>query len=278
MVKPMTNTHLPELLIALFAAVVVVLTLRKNTPRPIELLAWAALIWVCFIGVSGVHDKQARELTSAWFWGMTHMIQSLIGLGAVGVRQWMVDNRFLLFDWAILVAGADLLLLAFLRSRRHAEGWRPRVLLRDWMELPPPAQARPAPATVSATDEINRRFNVWAPVATAAALTWTTLFLIWTGDVAAPTVGRRLRKVAVGANGVGRRVASTNWRGVVAKASAEPRRLTDQVIDFADLSKGGRDARTNWQAGGFGDVPRRTPDGGIDSDGTQRDRQDKLAS
>jgi hypothetical protein len=112
-------------------------------------------------------------------------------------------------------------------------------------------------------------------VATSAALTWTTLFLIWTGDVAAPTVGRRIKKVAVSADGARRRVAGTDWRRVVEKAGSEPRRLTEQVVDIADLSRRATEMRslaTTWRS------EKDAADGGKDSDGTERDRRNKLAS
>ena len=288
----MTDALLPEFLIALFAGMVAVVIMRKNTPRPVEILLWAGLIWVCILGVTGIHDKQARDLTTAAFWGAVQMVGSLGTLGLLGVQQWLEANRFLIADWAVLVVGADLLALAFLASRREAAGWQPQVRLRDWMELPRLAEPKPVPVTVSAVDEINHRFNLWAPVAAAAALTWTTLFLIWSGDVAAPTVGRRIRKVAVSADGARRRVAGTDWRRVVEKAGAEPRRLTEQVVDMTDLSRRASNVRSraaNWLTeagttpeanwlGGFGVQPPNAPDGGNESDGTQRDRRDQLAS
>jgi len=276
----MNDALLSEILIAIFAGLVAIVIMRKNTPRPVEILLWVGLIWVCLIGVTGIHDKQARDLTSATFWGATQMVGSLLTVGLLGVKQWLVDSRFLLADWAVLVAGADLLLLALLRSRRHAAGWQPQVRLRDWMELPRLAEPKPAPVTVSAVDDINRRFNLWAPVATAAALTWTTLFLIWTGDVAAPTVGRRIKKVAVSADGARRRVARADWRRVVEKAGTEPRRLTEQVVDIADLSRRATEMRSRaatW-LNETGVATHQAPDGRKDSDGTERDRRDQLAS
>lgn len=288
----MTDALLSELLIALFAGMVAVVIMRKNTPRPVEILLWVGLIWVCVLGVTGIHDKQARDLTSATFWGVIQMVGSLATVALQGVGQWTVDNRFVIADWAVLIVGIDLLVLAFLTSRRHAGGWQPRVRLRDWMELPRLTEPRPAPVTVSAVDNVNHRFNVWAPVAAAAAMTWTTLFLIWTGEVAAPTIGRRIRKVAVSADDARRRVAKTDWRHVVEKASSEPRRLTEQVVDIADLSRRATEMRsraTSWLneagttperdwLGGFGVMPSSAPDGGNDSDGTERDRRDQLAS
>lgn len=274
----MTDALIPEVLIALFAGLVAVAIMRKNTPRPVELLLWAGLVWVCVLGVTSVHDKPARDLTLATWWGLLQLVGSLIGGLQQGVLQWVIDNRFFIADWAVLLAGADLLLLAYLRSRREAAGWQPQVRLRDWMELPRYSEPKPAPVTVSAVEEINRKFNLWAPVAAAAAVTWTTFFLIWTGDVAAPSIGRRIRMAAVMANGARRQVAS--------------RRLTAQVIEMADLPRraaGVRSRATTWLAqagehpevnwlGGFATMPPDVEDGGTDNNGTQLDRRDQLAS
>jgi hypothetical protein len=271
----------------------VVIMRKKHTPRPIELLLWAGLIWVCILGVTGVRDQQARELTVATFWGVWQLVGSLIGVAQQSAWQWMLDNRFVLADWVVLIAGADLLLLALLKSRRDAIGWQPQIRLGDWMELPRLGQLpEPAPVTVSAVDEINQRFNLWAPIAAAAAVTWTTLFLIWSGDVVLPTVGRRLKRVAVTADGARRRFARTDWHRVIEKAGSEPRRITEQVVDIADvsrraaemrvraatwLSEAGTHPEANW-LGGLGPTPPDAEDGGNHGDGTEPNQRDKLAS
>ncbi len=285
----MTDALLSELLIAIFAGMLAIVIMRKNTPRPVELILWIGLIWVCVLGIAGLRDPQARDLTFATLWGLTQIVGSVITVGGQSVVQWMYTSRFVIADWAVLLVGVDLVALAFLTSRRQAEGWQPQVRLRDWMELPPLAQPRPVPVTVSAVDDINRRFNVWAPVAAAAAMTWTTLFLIWSGDVAMPAMGRKIRKVAVTADGARRRVAAADWHGLV--ESVEPRRLTEQVVDIADLSRRAADARAkaatwltdagttegNW-FGGLAATPPHAADGEIETDGTERDHRDQLAS
>lgn len=270
----MTNALTSELLIAVFAGAVAIATMRKHTPKAVELLLWVGLVWVCLLGVTGIHDTQARDMTVAAFWGITQVVTSVVGLAILGVEQWLIDNRFLLADWGVLIAGVDLLVLAFLTSRRNARGWQPQVRLRDWMEFPRLAEPRPVPVTVSATDEINRRFNVWAPVAAAAALTWTTLFLIWTGDVAVPVIGRRLRSVAHTAKGARRRVAS----GEVVEMADLSRRAADARSGVTTwFSDAGRNSETNW-LGGFDATSPDARHGGTDTDGTKRDRRDQLAS
>jgi hypothetical protein len=229
----MTSAMISELLIALFAGIVVVVTFRRHTPRAVELAAWAGLIWVCVLGLASAREEHARALTSAAVWGGAQMVGTVTGLVGQGASGWIVGHRFAIADWVVLLFGADVLALALLASRRQAEGWTPVIKLRDWMELPRPGVARrPAPTTVSAADEINQRFNTWAPVAIASALTWFTLFLIWTGDVVMPGTFRGARKAAQKAGGARRRVASAGWHGLVEKVGTEPRRLTDQVVDL----------------------------------------------
>jgi hypothetical protein len=288
----MRNAVFSEALIAAFAAMVAITIMRKHTPRAIELLLWTGLIWVCLLGVTGIRDQQARDLTSAAFWGASQVLGSVIQLGVVSLGLWLIDNRFVFADWAVLIAGTDLLILAFLASRRQANGWKPRIRLRDWMEMPRRAEPKPAPVTASAVDELNERFNVWAPVAAAAALTWTTLMLIWTGDVAEPRIRQAGEKAGATAGGARRRLAGVNWRAAVARVSARPRRLTEQVVDIEDLSRraadmrsraatwladAGRTPEVNW-LGGFGVMPPDDLDGGDDPDDKQRDRRDQLAS
>lgn len=279
----MTNALLSELLIALFAGMVAIAIMRKNTPRPVEILLWVGLIWVCVLGVTDIRDPQARDLTSAAFWGAVQMLGSLVTLAALGVEQWLSANRFVLADSAVLIVGIDLLVLAFLMSRREATGWQPQVRLRDWMELPRmAAQPRPAPVGVSAVEVMNRRFNLWAPVAAAAAFTWTTFFLIWTGDVAVPTVGRRIRKAAVTAEGARRRVAQDAQRvfdeqQVVHIGDVSRRAAAMRARAAGWLTEAGTTPEANW-LGGFGVTAPDATDGGNEPDGTQRDRRDKLAS
>jgi hypothetical protein len=288
----MVDAMISELLIALFAGMVVIATFRRNTPRAVEVALWVGLVWVCILGVTSSRDQQARELTSAAVWGASQMVGAIATVAEQSAVQWLFDRRFYIADWVVLLFGVCLLLLTLLATRREALGWQPRVRLGEWMELPRlDSQPRPARVTVSAVDEINQRFNVWAPVATAAALTWLTLLLIWTGDVVVPTAGRKLKGAALRAEMARRRVAAADWRGLLEKAGSEPRRLTEQVVDIDVLAKRASAMRVkaaDWLAevgtapqvswfSGFGAYPTDA-DGGIDLDVTERDRRDRLAS
>lgn len=287
----MGDAMVSEFLIALFAGMVLVATFRRNTPLAVEIVLWAGLIWVCVLAVNSTHGVQARALTSAAVWGMSQMAGTVATMAEQGATQWLIDRRFQIADWVVLLFGVDLLVLTLLLTRREAQGWQPRVRLGDWMELPRLSRPIPAPALVSGVDEINQRFNVWAPVATAAALTWLTLLLVWTGDVVLPTTGRELRGAALRAEMARRRIATTDWHGLLEKAGSEPRRLTEQVVDFdvlsrragavraraADwLSEVGSAPQVDWM-GGYNMLPPEA-DGGIDRDVTERDRRDRLAS
>lgn len=286
----MGDALISEFLIALFAGMILVATFRRRTPLAVEIVLWAGLIWVCILGVTSTHSAAARALTTAAVWGSTQMVGTIATLAEQGSIQWLLDRRFFLADWVVLLFGVDLLVLTLLLTRRQAQGWQPRVRLGDWMELPRIGRPAPAAATVSAVDEINERFNVWAPVATAAALTWLTLLLIWTGDVVIPTTGRKLRGAALRAQMARRRLAATDWHGLLEKAGSEPRRLTEQVVDIdvlarrASLVKSkaagwltemGTAPEANW-FGGYNLLPPE--DGGIDIDVSERDRRDRLAS
>lgn len=181
-------------------------------------------------------------------------------------------------DWIVLIFGLDLLAIVLLRTHRTSVTWQPRVRLRDWMEMPRLGKLQPSPArAASGVDELNERFNRWAPLATAAALTQLTLFLIWSLDVLMPATGRRLRAAVIAAQNARRRVASG-----------------EKVVDFETLA--GRAATLRgWASGAINQVasapqidwmsayavlPPRI-DGGIEIDDEspyERDRRDRLAS
>ena len=286
----MGDALVSEFLIALFALIVALLTFRRHTPRSVELLAWGGLIWVCILGVTGTHEAHARALTAAAVWGASQTVGTLAGLAGQGAMQWIFERRFIIADWVVLLFGVDLLVLVLLSTRRQGAGWQPRIRLRDWMELPRPGRPQPARAAVSAPDELDRRFRVWAPVAAAAAMTWMTFMLIWTGDVVLPSAARKLRQAAAGAEGARRRVAEGGLPALAERVAAEPRRLS-RVIDVDVLSRRassltdharraldevGSAPQIDW----LGGISAMSPytDGGIDEDGSERDRRHRLAS
>lgn len=288
----MGDAMISEILIAAFAGMVLIATFRKGTPRAVEIVLWVGLVWACFLGLTSAHNQQARALTAATVWGVSQMVGTIAGLLEQGALGWVADRRFAIADWVVLLFGVDLLVLTLMLTRREAAGWQPRVRLGEWMELPRLSRPVAAPATVSAVEEINQRFNLWAPVATAAALTWLTLLLIWTGDVVIPTTGRKLKGAALRAEMARRRLASTDWQSLLEKAGTEPRRLTEQVVDIDVLARraaamkvkaadwlsevGTATPPVNW-FGGYYPLPPET-DGGIDIDVSERDRRDRLAS
>src|SRR2546423_11597821 len=176
----MVDALVSEVLIGLFALIVAVITFRRNTPRSVELLAWGGLIWVCIMAVTGTRDTHARALTSAAVWGAGQMVGALVGISAQGVLQWIAERRFIIADWVVLLFGVDLLVLVLLSTRRQGIGWQPRTRLRGWMEMPRQSRPQPARVTEYGPDALNRRFNVWAPVAAASAGPLVTLLPILT--------------------------------------------------------------------------------------------------
>lgn len=277
-----------ELLIALFAGMVLVVIMRRNTPRSVELALWLGLIWVCIIGVFRTRDPQARALTGAAVWGAIQMVGTFGGLMVQTAEQWMAANRFVIADWLVLLCGTDLLALALITNYRKSV-WRPQIRLSgQWMELPRPGTPQPALATASAVDELNQRFSLWMPVATAAAMTWATLFLIWSGDVFIPGTARRIKKAALTAEGATRRMTTAEPPKLLGNG-AEPRRLSE-VVDIevlarrgaavqgkaADwLAEVGSATQSDWMGGVYPMTPRI--DGG-EPNVAERDQRDRLAS
>ena len=276
----MNDAVVSELLIVLFAGMVGFAIMRRGVSRPVELVLWIGLVWVCVLGVTSTHDKQTRALTAAAVWGSTQIMGTIAGLTGQGITTWIYENRMTVADWVILLFGLDLLVLVLLRTHRKTRAWRPRVRLRDWMEMPRPGRPQPEPVPViSGVDELNRRFNGWAPDAAAGATTTLTLALIWALEVMMPAAGRKLRSIATGT------------REVI----AEPRRVTE-IVDFESIA--GRAASVRGWAGsalsevasaqqfdwmgGYDPIPQRMDEGlaGVRDDGIphERDRQDRLAS
>ena len=199
----MNDAVVSEVLIALFAGMVAFAIMRRGTSRSVEVVLWIGLIWVCVLGVTSTHDKQTRELTSAAVWGATQTVGTVAGLMVQTFLAWLSENRIAVATWVVLAFGMDLLAIVLLQTYRQAIGWQPRVRLRDWMEMPRPDKPQqPQVPVTSGVDELNERFNTWAPLATASALTQLTLLLIWSLDVMLPAAARRLReKAPFAANG-----------------------------------------------------------------------------
>jgi hypothetical protein len=182
--------------IALFTGMVAatfVPPVRRSIPRPVEVLLWIALITVCALGTLSITDTNARELSASAAWGADQLINTMLGLLFGGVLAWLADNRFQLASWLIIVAGADLFVLVLLRSRRAANGWQPRVRLREWMELPVPVRTAYQPQVVSdPIAAVNRKIAAAMAIAGTTMLTNLLDLSIWVRDVMVPREVRRL--------------------------------------------------------------------------------------
>lgn len=171
--------------------------LKHAAVRAAEVVIWLALIWVCLLVITGV-DPHTQTLTAAVIWAAPQAAGMIIAPLAEGVARWIEAARFVIADWVVLLLAADVLALALVSSHRWAEGWQPQVRLVEWMELPRLPRSRPAPVTVSAVDEIDRRLAAWGRVAFAPALAGATFALQKTASAlgAAP---QRLRGEIVAA-------------------------------------------------------------------------------
>lgn len=186
--------------IALFTGMVaatLVPPVRKSIPRPVEVLAWTALVVACVLGVISITSPDARELTTAAAWGIGQVLSTLVGLLGAGVVGWLGDNRFVVATIAVFVVGVDILALAIAYSYRKSRGWQPQVRLAEWMELPRLTVAAAQPVAVSyALDELNRKAAAAVAVAGAAVLTWLVNFAIWSRDVMLPRHAERMSRAA----------------------------------------------------------------------------------
>jgi preprotein translocase subunit YajC len=256
----MNDAAVSEVLIALFVGLVAFAIMRRGTSTAIELVLWIGLIWVCMLGVASTHDKQTRELTSAAVWGVTQTVGTVGGLMGQTFLSWLSENRIAVATWVVLAFGVDLLAIVLLHTHRQAIGWQPRVRLRDWMEMPRPGKPMPAPVpVVSGVDELNERFDRWAPLASASVLTQLTMFLIWSLDVLVPAAARRLRNAAFAANDARRRVADGA-----------------KVVQIETFTA--RVASVRGWAGGALNQVASVPVGMEDDEAQEPDRRDRLAS
>jgi hypothetical protein len=265
-----------EVLIALFAGMVAIAIMWRGTSKPVEFVLWIGLIWVCVLGVASTHDKQTRELTSAAVWGATQIVGTIAGLMGQTFLAWLSEHRFAVATWVVLAFGVDLLAIVLLHTHRQAIGWQPRVRLRDWMEMPRPGKPQPGPApVVSGVDELNERFNRWAPLATASALMQLTLLLIWALDVIVPAAARRLREAAFAANGARRRVA--DGAKVVDIETLAARAASVRGWAGGALNQVASAPEFDWMSG-YAALPARIDGGMEDLEAQEPDPRDRLAS
>jgi hypothetical protein len=192
-----------QFLIALFTGMVAatfVPPVRRSIPRLVEILIWAGFVSVCVLGVASITDPNARELSASAAWGADQIINTMVGLTLGGVGGWILDHRFALASWLVIVAGTDIFALMLLKSMRTAQPWRPRIRLREWMELPvagPEADvARRRLALADPLAGVNRRLAALGAIAGTAMLAKTIDVSIWVRDVMLPREARRLAQAA----------------------------------------------------------------------------------
>lgn len=169
---------------------------RRVVPRPVEIALWAVLVVVCVIGVLGITNPRARELTASAFWGVDQVLSTLVSLVGAGFEGWLIDNRFAIANFGLVAFGIDVMALALLTSFRKARGWQPRVRLYEWMELPRESVAAQPAEVPYAIDRLNRKWAAAMVVTGAALLTWLVNFTIWARDVLLPSQAERLARAA----------------------------------------------------------------------------------
>lgn len=186
--------------IALFTGMVAatfVPPVRKAIPRPVEIFLWAAFVTVCVVSVANINDPNARELSTSAVWGADQIVNTAVSLMVGGLGGWIVDHRFPIASWLVIVAGTDIFALILLQSKRRAEPWRPRVRLGEWFEVPLPARepvasqpARPAPAR---SGRLNRRLATLKSEVATTAMAKSIELSVSLREVAAEHVEPRTR-------------------------------------------------------------------------------------
>jgi hypothetical protein len=163
-------------------------------PRWIEALIWIALLVACWLAVTNEKEAHVRYLTESVAWGLDQIIKTSFGLVLAAVLAWMSDHRYPIAHAVVMLVGADMLLVALIRTHRQAEESLPRILLGEWIEIP--LQPTPAPVEVPyAMNELNRRAERGLATLGAAFLVWLVKLMSWTR---ARLAGRVLRGLAFG--------------------------------------------------------------------------------
>ncbi len=157
------------------------------------------------------------RIVCRFIWATDQVINTIAGLLLGGVAAWISANRFLIATWLVIFAGADLFALMLLRSIRTSRARQPRVRLREWMELPVPATAAPAPVPAASDPlhDLNRRLAGAIMVLGAAMLARTLDMSIWIRNVLLPREARRLAHAARGGH-VGSRARLESMRDAAA--------------------------------------------------------------
>ena len=236
----MVNAWGIELSIAVCAGLVLatlVTPLRRAMPSWFEGLIWLGLIVSCWLAITGLQSGSPQQMTETALWGAWRVALTSIELVLAGFVGWMLDHRFAIASWFVLVAGADSLLLALLDSRRQAAAFQPRMVLGEWFELPVTRQPAPGHIAVTASpfDAINRRGAEIAVAGVAAASVWLVHMLIWTRDVVMPNVAASQAATL--------RKARQEYRDACAPVVTRFVHGAGSVVDFQSLLKASKPAR-----------------------------------
>ena len=224
--------------VALFAGMAlatIVPPVRRSVPRWMEAFIWLGLIVTCWLAITNVQHTTTRFLTESLVWGANQIVNTSVGLMIGGVLGWISDHRFAIAYTVVTLFGADILLLALLRSHRKGVGWQPRILLGEWIEVPLHRAPAAAPAPVPyALDEWNRRAERATGMLGAAILAGLLQMMIWTRDVVIPLArARQAQAVAAGRVRAGAGLESLRERAIRLQAGA--RGFHGNVLDRAAL-------------------------------------------
>ena len=104
------------------ALAMIVPPVRRSVPRWMEAFIWLGLIVTCWLAITNVQHTNTRFLTESIAWGANQIVNTSVGLMIGGIFSWISDHRFVIANALVTLVGADILLLALLRSHRELVG------------------------------------------------------------------------------------------------------------------------------------------------------------
>ena len=128
---------------------------RTSVGFAVELMVWIGFLLSSALCIATFGDPKLQETTAAIAWAGLRLVRletaSLLSI----VGAWTAAHRFGIASWIELLAGVDVLALAFISSERSARKAMHRHLA-GWYEVPNPA-IRPAVPAADPLAAIDRR-------------------------------------------------------------------------------------------------------------------------
>jgi hypothetical protein len=134
------------------AAAITLIPHRRNLiGATVESVVWVAFVLASGLCIATFGDPRIQEATASVAWGALALARIQVAFVMDIVGAWTVAHRFMIANWVAIAAGADVLVLVFIRTTRAARQSAPRAHLGEWFELP---RRVVRPAVVPAADPL----------------------------------------------------------------------------------------------------------------------------